>query len=221
MPFYVRGPGISPGTTVSGGAFVSIDILPTFLQLGGVPLADIDTFGFDGEPQAAYLISGIAPGIGDDGDDDASGVRAPPRDFLIEYFGEQYDGCAPYLENDFPGRGWAKLDDGVNCGVRGPQSYATPPFWQGDETWSSIQDTSNNTYSCVRRVVPGAASVGRANSEDTQFCSWATGEAELFDLVADPWQLTNLAPGLSAEALGDWLARLARLRACKGRSATA
>ena len=54
----------------------------------------------------------------------------------------RFDGCADFLENDFPGRGWAMLDDGVNCGTRGPTNYVTPPLWDGDETWSSVQVSS-------------------------------------------------------------------------------
>jgi len=80
---------------------------------------------------------------------------------------------------------------------------------------------SNNTYSCVRAVVPAGDPGGGANAEDSQFCSWESGESELYDLLADPWQLTNLAPALSAAEAADWLARLARLKGCAGREACA
>ena len=156
----------------------------------------------DGSPMARLLM-GDAPAA---------------RDFLIEYFGESVDGCAANLENDFPGRGWSRQDDGVNCGLRGPGSYVTPPLWDGNETWASIQDHTNNTYSCVRSVVPaaGAGAGAGGNAVDTQYCSWASGEAELFDLVADPWQLENLAPALALAQREALEARLAALRACRG-----
>jgi len=104
--------------------------------------------------------------------------------------------------------------DGVNCGLRGNWSYVTPPLWNGTDTWSSIQDHANNTYSCIRSVTPGNGT----NAVDTQYCSWDTGEEEFFDLVQDPWQLQNSASGLLPDQSRSLRARLQRLRACKGRA---
>ena len=104
--------------------------------------------------------------------------------------------------------------DGVRCGLRGNWSFSTPPFWTGNDTWSSVQDSRNNTYSCVRSVAPSNGT----NANDTQYCTWDSGEEEMYDLVQDPWQMQNLAPALlpsRAQGLRD---QLQRLRACKGRA---
>lgn len=102
------------------------------------------------------------------------------------------------------------------------------------ETWSSIQDSTNNTYSCVRSLTTTATNATNAHTataaataaatveggapSDEQFCAWDSGESEHFDLLADPWQLNNTAPDLSPEALTQWREKLAGLKKCKGRA---
>ena len=81
----------------------------------------------------------------------ASASSMTTRDFLIEYNGENWDACSAYLANDFPAVAWDKLGDGIDCGLRGPTSFATEPTWDGKDTWSSIQDSASNTYKCVFR----------------------------------------------------------------------
>ncbi len=172
MPLLVRGPGLRAGSTLDAGAVLGIDLAPTFLEWGGA--ADLPRYGMDGAP-AGNLLAGAAP--------------PAPRAFLVEYHGEQHDGCAASLAAAFPGFGFSLLDDGLNCGRRGPLTYATPPLWGGNETWSSIQDSANNTYRCVRAVRPPAGP--GPNAVDVQFCAWESGEAECFDLVQDPWQVRS------------------------------
>jgi arylsulfatase A-like enzyme len=227
VPFFARGPGIPAGSTVASGALVSVDLAPTLLQLSGAWSRDaIEALGMDGQPLAAMLTQAEAP---------------PARDFLVEYFGESVDYCASSLEGAFPARGRSALDgrlcpvrrrarvllaiaqprrgvrasaDGVNCGLRGNWSFVTPPLWNGTDAWSSVQDHRNNTYACVRSVTPGNGT----NAADTQFCAWDSGEEELYDLVQDPWQMHNQAPTMLPARARDLRARLARLRACKGRA---
>jgi hypothetical protein len=187
------------------------------------------------------------------------------RDFLIEYQGEKWDACAAYLANDFPGVAWDKLSDGVNCGLRGPSSFKTEPVWEGEETWSSIQDTANNTYNCVRSVASDPSSLssssssssssslssssasdtsqqqalaaaasselgsgggggtgdGSDGSTDEIYCEWVSGEVEYYDLVADPWQLQNLAPTMDPQLQKAFQQKLAGLMGCAGRRACA
>jgi N-acetylglucosamine-6-sulfatase len=210
VPFYARGPGIPKRSQITYGALISIDLAPTFLQWAQVDLETIAALGFDGQPMAKYI---------------ASGSSTARRDFLIEYNGENWDACATYLANDFPGVNWDKLDDGLNCGLRGPDSFLTEPFWKGGETWSSIQDSSNNTYNCVRSVAGGGA-VGEAgeiaataksgNSTDEIYCEWASGEVEYYDLIADPWQMANLAPSMDSALQREYQAKLAGLVGCVG-----
>jgi len=260
VPIFLRGPGLPRGVTVGApgrGAFLSIDLAPTFLQLAGMETQEIEALGMDGEPMAALLFNDSSAGVGDGG-----------RDFLVEYYGENFDGCSAWLANDFPTQAWSKLDDGVNCGLRGDLSFVTEPTSQGMPTWSSIQDSSNNTYNCVRSLSPGggasrsshsgsgsdapdtattaativatdtagATAVGvvlhssaatvvvaseagpDAGPSDEQFCAWDSGEEEHFDLLADPWQLVNTAPALSATHRAEWRQLLKDLKACEGRA---
>ena len=133
---------------------------------------------------------------------------APPRDdFLIEYHGEAVDHCHAYLQHSHP-RGNFSKGDGINCGLRGPDSWATPPYFDGDVTFSAIQDAANNTYACVRTL--------RARGEDTQYCEWTSGEVELYDLAADPWNANNLARAMTPDERARRHARLVELRACAG-----
>jgi hypothetical protein len=252
VPFYARGPSIPAGSTVAGGALVSVDLAPTLLQLSQAwSMEDIEGLGMDGTPMADVMLTQ---------------TTAPQaREFLMEYYGESFDYCANSLEAAYPDRGWSKLDgeyflffscstlfffldfslyfvlsfseqfsfgfvqmfgcqtiqllcyvsaDGVNCGLRGNWSFLTPPFWTGNDTWSSVQDSRNNTYSCVRSVAP----VNGTNANDTQYCTWDSGEEEIYDLVQDPWQMQNLATTMLPSRVQGFRDRLQRLRGCKGRS---
>jgi N-acetylglucosamine-6-sulfatase len=55
-------------------------------------------------------------------------------------------------------------------------------------------------------------------TQERVYIEYATGERELYDLDADPFQLDNRYGGASAEVVAPLAARLASLRACAGRS---
>ena len=97
VPFYARGPSIPAGSTVASGAFVSVDLAPTLLQLSQAwSLEDIEGLGMDGSPMASAMLTQ---------------TEAPQaREFLMEYYGESFDYCASSLEAAYPDRGWSKLD---------------------------------------------------------------------------------------------------------------
>ena len=76
--------------------------IAAFLWLAGASLDEIDAMGFDGETITPLLFDG------DEGD------ALTRTDFLIEYNGESWDGCAAYLANDFPDIAFDMLYDGVD-----------------------------------------------------------------------------------------------------------
>lgn len=121
VPFFARGPGIARGSTLRG-PLLGIDLAPTFLQLAGMASAQLEALGMDGEPLAHLLLAPVPAAA------EHSGAPPPAsdgfsRDFLLEYFGEYYDGCNSSLAAAFPTQSFSLLDDGLNCGLRGPDSY--------------------------------------------------------------------------------------------------
>uniref|UniRef100_A0A7S2DDX7 Sulfatase N-terminal domain-containing protein n=1 Tax=Octactis speculum TaxID=3111310 RepID=A0A7S2DDX7_9STRA len=209
VPFFARGPGILAGVVLTQGTMLNIDLAPTFLEFAGATYAEIEALGMDGEPMG-WLLRGEEASPASIG---GGAMEEDPtaREFLIEYFGENWDGCYAYLANSFPDGSFDKLDDGLDCGTRGANSFLTPPYWSG-ETWSSIQDTANNTYGCVRSI---------NSTKDYQYCEWDSGEVEYFDVTEDEWQLHNLAPGMSPDLRAAYHAKLEKLRGCDGRAGCA
>ncbi|GMH71168.1 hypothetical protein TrST_g11337 [Triparma strigata] len=189
---FVRGPGIEKNVTIDNSYALNIDIAPTILSFAGATPEQIESYGFDGKPLDELLKTG---------ETDRS------QEFLVEYNGESWDGCTAYLQNDFDGLYLDKVRDGVQCGLRGPWSYVTEPRWNGTETWSSIQDNSNNTYACVRNI---------DGESDFQLCEWISGEIEAFDLVEDEFQMKNLAVGMDGDELSMWTDKIEKLRSCAG-----
>jgi len=208
VPFFARGPGIPAGVVKSEGTMLNIDLAPTFLEFAGVSYEEIEALAMDGEPMG-WLLRGEDDSLALSGGSARANTTA--REFLIEYYGENWDGCYAYLGNTFPNQVFDKLDDGLDCGTRGANSFATPPYWSG-ETWSSIQDTANNTYACVRSI---------NSTNDYQYCEWSSGECEYFDVMEDEWQLNNLAPSMSKEVKAMYQAKLKNLRSCRGRAGCA
>ena len=70
------------------------------------------------------------------------------------------------------------------------------------------QDSSNNTYSCVRTLT---------SDENTIYCEFTmTDFAEYYDITTDPWQLNNTVHALSSDLLQKYKARLQQFRQCSG-----
>ena len=70
-----------------------------------------------------------------------------------------------------------------------------------------MQDNVNNTYTCLRRIEDG---------DDFQFCAFTlTGEAEAYDLIKDPYQLNNLASGMSDAEKNSYYAKIKSFRLTK------
>jgi len=193
VPFFVRGPGIASNATLKEGFVTNIDLAPTFLGMAGIDGDAILRQGFDGVDMTPIVT------------EKAANERT---EFLIEYYGEMLDNCAPYLENDFPEREF-EMFDGLQCGMRGPGSFVTAPLWNDAFEFGSVQDSWNNTYDCIRTI-------DDSKGVDYQYCEFISGEVEAFDLVKDPYQMRNLGASLGLEEAGGLSKRLRRLKGCKG-----
>ncbi|XP_030637219.1 N-acetylglucosamine-6-sulfatase [Chanos chanos] len=73
------------------------------------------------------------------------------------------------------------------------------------------EDAYNNTYACVRTVAPSA---------NLQYCEFDDNEVfvEVYNLTADPFQLTNIAKSIEQEVLERMNHRLMMLQSCSGQS---
>ena len=168
VPFYVRGPGVAPGSTVHG--LVSLmDVGATLLELAGAAQPGERTT--DGRS--------IVPLLGGDG-------RAPPGwragGLLIEHEGELNQ--------------WMQV-----CGTIWNAScpgVAQDPFYLIDgpqNTWASLRILNATHDLSYTEFRPQAAPLARAS----------TNHSELYDLRADPYQMTNIANSTQLDALRDAL----------------
>ncbi|XP_066524647.1 N-acetylglucosamine-6-sulfatase [Hoplias malabaricus] len=73
------------------------------------------------------------------------------------------------------------------------------------------EDSYNNTYACVRTV---------SQSVNLQYCEFDDNEVfvEVYNLTADPFQLTNIAKTIDQEVLERMNHRLMMLQSCSGQS---
>ncbi|XP_048862688.1 N-acetylglucosamine-6-sulfatase [Brienomyrus brachyistius] len=73
------------------------------------------------------------------------------------------------------------------------------------------EDSYNNTYACVRTVSPSA---------NLQYCEFDDNEVfvEVYNLTADPFELTNIAKSIDQEVLEKMNHRLMMLQSCSGAS---
>lgn len=73
------------------------------------------------------------------------------------------------------------------------------------------EDSYNNTYACVRTVAPSA---------NLQYCEFDDNEVfvEVYNVTADPFQLSNIARSIDQEVLEKMNHRLMMLQSCSGLS---
>ncbi|XP_053544167.1 N-acetylglucosamine-6-sulfatase isoform X2 [Ictalurus punctatus] len=73
------------------------------------------------------------------------------------------------------------------------------------------EDAYNNTYACVRTV---------SQTTNLQYCEFDDNEVfvEVYNLTADPFQLTNIAKSIDQEVLEKMNHRLMMLQSCSGQS---
>ncbi|KAM9467435.1 N-acetylglucosamine-6-sulfatase [Clarias gariepinus] len=73
------------------------------------------------------------------------------------------------------------------------------------------EDAYNNTYACIRTV---------SQTTNLQYCEFDDNEVfvEVYNLTADPFQLTNIAKSIDQEVLEKMNHRLMMLQSCSGQS---
>ncbi|XP_046907221.1 N-acetylglucosamine-6-sulfatase [Hypomesus transpacificus] len=73
------------------------------------------------------------------------------------------------------------------------------------------EDSYNNTYACVRTVAP---------STNLQYCEFDDNEVfvEVYNVTADPFQLSNIAKSIDQEVLEKMNHRLMMLQSCSGQA---
>jgi len=182
VPFVVAGPGIAKGVQ-NNAPILNIDMFPTFLDIAGVPIPE----DIDGVSIMSLL----------------SNSSVPRQEFLVEYHGEHNDGG--YNATD-PTNCSIPLTQ-LNCYVE--TQYDTLPLWQEDIPFCSCQDSTNNTYSCVRIL---------NQTLNWQYCEFDGGFIEFYDVNADPWQTKNGIGNLSIANQQDLHQKLQELKICSGLS---
>ena len=99
----------------------------------------------------------------------------------------------------YHGRGNAQCDNFWSCPAPKPEDY-------------HMGDWSNNTYHCVRTIVP--------DQENTIYCRFLDDEnfVEYYDIAKDEWQLHNAVEELTVEQRVKYERRLEELRICAGKT---
>ena len=79
------------------------------------------------------------------------------------------------------------------------RNHSYSEFFGGANTWASLRFPLSSGRVTRAKVV-----------------QWCTNDTEVFDLTADPWELSNIAGGGGAALLNDTLPLLSALARCKG-----
>jgi len=95
---------------------------------------------------------------------------------------------------------------------------APPPQWRQAFLTEHFVDARGQAGGRPGRRGGGAPAFSGLRTRDAKYVEYATGERELYDLRADPYELRNLAATAPQELLSRLAARLAELRQCGGRS---
>lgn len=186
---------------------LNIDYLPTFIDIGSGDndnnyedqLHLSNSYNFDGHSVLKELENvGVEKGNG--------------RDFLIEYFGENMDqisSTSPCIHQ------W---DSGMSCWTEGNEKLQPGPFSGG--ILCSCQDSTNNTYACIRRVNGGfnKNSNDVALAENFLYCHFDDNDSfeEYYDIDKDVWQLKNAINDLSSQQHDELKVMLKRFVKCRG-----
>lgn len=212
LPGYVRGPGITPGTSVLD-AITNVDFFPTFLDIAGVAAPAF----LDGRSMLGLLQHPPA--------------SPTPRTFLVEYSGEGGEGAA--------GQCARYHTAGLQCGTVGPE-MRTPPAWTGPGV-CSCEDTRNNTYRCLRTVENSSSTLycefftsfwGSAEDDRAAALPHSASASlssasryppippsfftEYYTVDADPWQLHNAIDSLTPTQQASMHDALMRFATCSG-----
>ncbi|KAG2435121.1 hypothetical protein HXX76_007206 [Chlamydomonas incerta] len=181
VPLLVAGPGLTPGAVISSTT-QHIDLAPTILVLAGAPLPDI----LDGEPLplAAAAAAAVAAGDAATGPAAAAAAAASEAASATATAGLAATAALP------AGYDWGTPARGP------PRNELLAEFWGvwDDESIHSHAPYLNHTWKAVRVL-------RRDRSEAYKYVLHCSGEYELYDLVRDPHETTNLlAPAVSSSS---------------------
>jgi len=189
VPLVVRGPGVPPGSTID---LVSgnVDLAPTFLELAGAAIPP----DVDGRSLAALLSSSPPPTPG-----------AWRGAYLLEH-----------TERGVPAERESSAERDESGWTAPPGTLEPPDLMQ---TWTRSSGASRAGESSrsngKERAVPSFEGI---RTSTALYVEYETGERELYDLVADPSELRNLAGSSDTALLARYSSWLAALRACTGAS---
>ncbi|MCB0215584.1 MAG: sulfatase-like hydrolase/transferase [Chloroflexi bacterium] len=189
VPFVVRGPGIPAGRTLSGYLAGNVDLAPTFAELAGATPPS-----FVEGRSLVPLLTGQAPAAG-----------TWRQALLVESYaaaGAAGGGADPLAARSDPG-----LD-----------SLLEPP---------DLDDLQPSRMTLAAAAAPRTQAAGVAQADPSAtfsglrtprytYVELATGERELYDNPADPYQLSNLAATADPSLLAELSAWLRALQACAG-----
>lgn len=245
IPLVIRGPGVAKGA-VSTVPVSHVDLVPTVLQLAGV---EIPSF-IDGqslvpllqgagsitraqlEARAAALADAAAEGDpareaatahGDDATDYALAEAEWTRQTIFySYHGENMQMPSVCIDAGV-------TDPALMCYAQNNGSLTVGPYPPANfQTFCSCQDTTNNTYACLRTVNSTVnyryceffVGVPSESGSGSELAVMGPGAApvtvEYFDINSDPYEMSNQAAELAPSVAADLHARLTALRTCVG-----
>ena len=243
IPFLIRGPGV-PAGAVSTAPVSHVDLMPTILQLSGVPIPPyidgqsivplLQGAGALPAAQTAEIASLVASSMpeGDPARDVATlSVTSESASSLLaagwtrqtifySYHGE-YDSLPPVCVNS------GITDPALTCYAQTNGSLTYGPYPPaGWKPYCSCQDAMNNTYACMRTVNASANyrycefQLQPAAAVDSGVSGAApTPFVEYFDISVDPYEMTNAAANLSPSTAAQLHAQLQTLMTCVGTAA--
>lgn len=196
VPFLIRGPNVPEGKIINFPTS-NIDLAPTFLDLAGLqipkymdgislkPIITVESTNSIAVDDNDIPVDKKEHSIGKYNFSNFKKYRELRRTLLVEHSGEGRvvnEGCE-YIPSGMNG-----------CNP----NYAC-----------KCEDSSNNTYSCLRQISDG---------ENRLFCKWDDDEAfeEMYDLDKDPWQLNNTVKSLTKNVHKKLRNLLRNMQRCRG-----
>ncbi|KAG2498873.1 hypothetical protein HYH03_003065 [Edaphochlamys debaryana] len=191
VPFFIRGPGITPGSVLPYQANM-VDLAPTFLALAGLPIPDY----FDGLPlplmprlQPAYATAlgvTLPPGVPGPVLRDANILEGWNGDYIPIYL----------IQNSLHYKGvricsGAKLLPDPAPGAAGGRDLMAKPGFAANQVYAP------GTY-CYKYTV------------------WCQGNKELYDMSTDPYEINNQISTAPSRLLDRLDAVLSTLVHCRG-----
>ena len=195
IPFYVRGPGITPGTSLDVLG-VNMDIAPTLLDLAGI----LKPAGYDGKSLMPMLVGDTAS---------KASARAAWRTKTVISFAEGYD------------QWWGS----VKLSSMGSESMLPPfpppqetmnPLNMSDSGVRYSFDNPHNQFRMLR--IANFTHNMSFVQWDPEFLFDKIAFSALWNNTEDPWQQHNLWSATPEAARSAYIAELEKEFACKGSS---